>query len=99
MNISKTRDTVLDLFDGPGTTLIACEQAGRWARLIELEPKYCDVIVRRWGAFTGGQARREGACPGTWGSSAIWSGASDVSPHYRLASFRQLNELSSDALS
>ena len=62
-NSSKTRDTVLDPFGGSGTTLIACEKAGRQARLIELEPKYCDVIVRRWEAFTGGQARREGQIP------------------------------------
>jgi len=43
-NSSKGRDTVLDPFGGSGTTLIACEKAGRQARLIELEPKYCDVI-------------------------------------------------------
>ncbi|MGO9895530.1 MAG: site-specific DNA-methyltransferase [Bryobacteraceae bacterium] len=56
-NSSKSRDTVLDPFGGSGTTLIACEKAGRQARLIELEPKYVDVIVRRWQAWTGGQAR------------------------------------------
>ncbi len=59
-NSSKTRDAVLDPFGGSGTTLIACEKAGRQARVIELEPRYCDVIVRRWEAFTGGKARREG---------------------------------------
>ena len=58
-NSSKTRGTVLDPFAGSGSTLIACERTGRQARLIELEPKYCDVMVRRWEAFTGGQARRE----------------------------------------
>ena len=58
-NSSKSRDTVLDPFGGSGTTLIACEKAGRQARLIELEPKYVDVIVRRWQAWTGGQARHE----------------------------------------
>ena len=47
-NSSKSRDTVLDPFGGSGWTLIACERTGRHARLIELEPKYCDVIVRRW---------------------------------------------------
>ena len=47
-NSSKSRDTVLDPFGGSGSTLIACERTGRHARLIELEPKYCDVIVRRW---------------------------------------------------
>jgi DNA modification methylase len=55
-NSSKTRDTVLDPFGGSGTTLIACEKAGRQARLIELEPKYCDVIIRRWQEFTGQEA-------------------------------------------
>ena len=52
-NSSKTRDTVLDPFGGSGTTLIACERTGRQARLIELEPRYCDVIIRRWEAHTG----------------------------------------------
>jgi hypothetical protein len=46
-NSSKTRDTILDPFGGSGTTLIACEKSGRQARLIELEPKYCDVIAQR----------------------------------------------------
>jgi DNA modification methylase len=58
-NSSKSRDTVLDPFGGSGTTLIACEKTGRQARLIELEPKYCDVIVRRWQQFAGQQARHE----------------------------------------
>jgi len=51
---------VLDPFGGSGTTLIACEKAGRQARLIELEPKYCDVIVRRWQDFSGKRAVLEG---------------------------------------
>jgi DNA modification methylase len=55
-NSSKSRDAVLDPFAGSGATLIACEKTGRQARLIELEPKYCDVIVRRWQQFTGKQA-------------------------------------------
>ncbi len=58
-NSSKGRDTVLDPFGGSGTTIIACEKAGRQARVIELEPKYCDVIVARWQEFTGKQARLE----------------------------------------
>lgn len=58
-NSSKTRDTVLDPFGGSGTTLIACERAGRQARLIELEPTYCDVIVRRWQEYTGKTATLE----------------------------------------
>jgi DNA modification methylase len=52
-NSSKTRDTVLDPFGGSGSTLIACEKVGRAARLIELEPHYCDVIVQRFTQFTG----------------------------------------------
>ena len=51
-NSRKTRDTVLDPFGGSGTTLIACERTGRQARLIEMEPRYCDVIVRRWQEHT-----------------------------------------------
>lgn len=49
-------DIVLDPFGGSGTTLIAAHQTGRVARLIELDPLYCDVIVRRWEAFTGRHA-------------------------------------------
>jgi DNA modification methylase len=56
-NSSKSRDIVLDPFGGAGSTLIACEKAGRQARLIELDPKYCDVIVRRWQEWTGEQAK------------------------------------------
>ena len=47
---------VLDLFGGSGSTLIACEELGRNARLMELDPKYCDVIVKRWEDFTGKKA-------------------------------------------
>jgi DNA modification methylase len=57
-NSSKTRDIVLDPFGGSGSTLIACEKAGRRARLIELDPKYVDVIVKRWQNWSGLQARR-----------------------------------------
>jgi len=56
-NSSKSRDIVLDTFGGSGTTMIAAEHAGRRARLIELDPKYVDVIVQRWQEATGGQAR------------------------------------------
>jgi DNA modification methylase len=52
-NSSKGHDVVLDLFGGSGTTLIAAEKNGRVARLMELDPKYCDVIVKRWQDFTG----------------------------------------------
>lgn len=47
---------VLDLFGGSGSTLIACEKTNRHARLMELDPKYCDVIVKRWKDFTGKKA-------------------------------------------
>ncbi|WP_281647594.1 site-specific DNA-methyltransferase [Parendozoicomonas sp. Alg238-R29] len=52
-NSSKTQDIVLDLFGGSGSTLIACEKANRQARLTELDPKYVDVIVRRWEEYAG----------------------------------------------
>ena len=58
-NSSKPNDVVLDLFGGSGTTAIACEKIGRKARLMELDPKYCDVIVKRWEDFTGKKARLE----------------------------------------
>jgi DNA modification methylase len=58
-NSSKTRDTILDPFSGSGTTVIACEKSGRQARLIDLEPRYCDVIVRRWQFFAGREAKLE----------------------------------------
>ena len=53
---SKRGDVVLDLFGGSGSTLIACEKTERAARLMELDPKYVDVIVRRWQDFTGQKA-------------------------------------------
>lgn len=51
--------TVLDLFGGSGSTLIACEKTNRDCRMMELDPKYCDVIVKRWQDFTGKQAFHE----------------------------------------
>jgi DNA modification methylase len=56
---SKPKEVVLDLFGGSGTTLMACQNANRHARLMELDPKYCDVIVKRWQDFTGKQATLE----------------------------------------
>jgi DNA modification methylase len=53
---AKAGAIVLDLFGGSGSTLIACERTGRVARLMELDPRYCDVIVQRWQDFTGKQA-------------------------------------------
>lgn len=55
-NSSKPGFVVLDMFGGSGSTLVACERGGRSARLMELEPKYCDVIVRRWQEMTGRDA-------------------------------------------
>jgi DNA modification methylase len=52
-NSSKKGQQVLDLFGGSGSTLIACEKTSRQARLMELDPRYCDVIVKRWQQFTG----------------------------------------------
>jgi len=59
-NSSRPGDVVLDPFGGSGTTLIAAEKSGRQARLIELDPKYCDVVVRRWESFAGKQATLQG---------------------------------------
>lgn len=56
LNNTKGSDTVLDSFGGSGTTVIACEKHGRHARLMELDPKYVDVIVKRWQEFTGKKA-------------------------------------------
>jgi DNA modification methylase len=55
-NSSRPGDVVLDPFGGSGSTMIAAEKSGRVARLIELDPKYVDVIVRRWQQFTGKRA-------------------------------------------
>ena len=48
--------TVLDLFGGSGSTLIACEQLDRRCCMMELDPRYCDVIIKRWEQFTGEKA-------------------------------------------
>lgn len=53
---SKPNDIVLDLFGGSGSTMIACEKLGRTNFTMELDPKYCDVIVKRWEEFTGQKA-------------------------------------------
>jgi DNA modification methylase len=53
---SRRNETVLDIFAGSGTTLIAAEQCGRTAKLLEFEPAYCDTIVTRWQTYTGKQA-------------------------------------------
>jgi len=53
---SQINGIVLDLFGGSGTTIIACEKHNRKSRLMELDPKYCDVIIKRWQDFTGKKA-------------------------------------------
>jgi len=58
-NNTKGDDLVLDSFAGSGTTAIACEKFNRRARLMELDPVYCDVIVKRWQDFTGKTAKHE----------------------------------------
>lgn len=52
-NSTRKGENVLDLFGGSGTTLIACEQIGRRSYTMELDPKYCDVIIKRWENLTG----------------------------------------------
>ena len=59
-NSSKNDNLVIDPFGGSGSTLIACEKTGRKARLMELDPDYCDVIVTRWQNFTGKKAVHAG---------------------------------------
>jgi DNA modification methylase len=79
-NSSKTRDIVLDPFGGSGSTLIACEKAGRQSRLVELDPKYCDVIVQRWQDWAGGSATLEGD---GWGYEEIAARREVATPRVR----------------
>jgi DNA modification methylase len=60
VNSSKTGDLVLDLFGGAGSTLIGCERRGRKARLMEIDPKYADVIVKRYQEYSGKPAVLDG---------------------------------------
>lgn len=59
LDCSNEGEIVLDLFGGSGSTLIACEKTDRRARLMELDPRYCDVIIKRWQDFTGLEALHE----------------------------------------
>jgi len=59
LNSSRNGDIVVDTFGGAGSTLIACAKHGREARLLEIDPKYCDVIIRRWQEWSGKQAVNE----------------------------------------
>ncbi|MGA7411721.1 MAG: DNA methyltransferase, partial [Bryobacteraceae bacterium] len=60
INSSKAGDVVADLFGGSGSTLIGCERKGRVARLLEIDPRYADCIVRRWQDYSGKEATLEG---------------------------------------
>ena len=55
-NSSKQGEIILDTFGGSGTTIIACEQLGRKARLMEIDQHYCDIIIARWEKLTGQKA-------------------------------------------
>ncbi|CAE6857030.1 hypothetical protein R75461_07768 [Paraburkholderia nemoris] len=59
LNSSRSGELVLDPFAGSGTALVACEKTGRCARVLEIDPRYCDVTVRRWQDWTGKKAIRE----------------------------------------
>jgi DNA modification methylase len=56
-NFTQKESIIADCFGGTGTTMIACEKHNRKARVMELDPKYCDVIVKRWEDFTGKKAK------------------------------------------
>jgi DNA modification methylase len=82
-NSSRPGDVVLDPFGGSGTTMIAAEKSDRHARLMELDPKYVDVMVRRWQDFSGGQATRQSdgvafAAASGLGESRVEVAAADV---------------------
>lgn len=66
---SRENEVVLDLFGGSGSTLIACEKTNRKAYLMELDPKYCDVIINRWQTLTGKEAVLE-STGGTYNDTA-----------------------------
>jgi DNA modification methylase len=63
LNSSRNRDVVLDTFGGAGSTLIACAKHGREARLLEIDPRYCDVVIRRWQEWSGEKAVNEEGRP------------------------------------
>ena len=59
MSDQPNKKVIYDSFGGSGSTLISCEKNNRHCRMMELDPKYCDVIVRRWQDFTGKEATLE----------------------------------------
>ena len=60
LNSSKPGDLVVDLFGGSGSTLISCERCGRKSRLMEIDPRYVDLTIRRWQEYTGKKALLDG---------------------------------------
>jgi DNA modification methylase len=60
INSSKAGDVVADLFGGSGSTLIGCERRGRKARLMEIDPRYADVVITRWEGHSGQKAILDG---------------------------------------
>ena len=58
-NSTSENQKIIDLFGGSGSTLIACEKTNRQCRMMELDPIYCDVIIKRWQEFTGQSATLE----------------------------------------
>lgn len=77
-NSTEPGELVLDPFGGSGTTLLACESSGRRARLVELDPKYCDVIIRRWQDATGKEATLRGESFADWARSRNHEPAADT---------------------
>lgn len=55
-DFTKENNSIIDCFGGSGSTLIACEQSNRNCYMMELDPKYVDVIIKRWEEFTGKEA-------------------------------------------
>ena len=73
--LNQKGDTVLDLFGGSGTTMIAAERIGRQAVLLEIDPRYVDVIVRRWQESAGAEAKLDGMGDRTFNEIAAARGA------------------------
>jgi DNA methylase len=76
LDVTRRGDIVLDPFLGSGATLMACERTGRKCHGLELDPLYCDVIVRRWQTYTGAMARLA-ATGETFDAVAGWRGSTN----------------------
>jgi DNA modification methylase len=59
---SQPNQTVLDLYGGSGSTLIACEQTGRTCYMMEIDPRYCEIIAQRWEKYTGQKRKLVKSC-------------------------------------